>query len=258
MIITSDWIDRYNDDELDDPEKRSFRGQMKQNPLLRTEVYIDERINRLFRDDDILEMMAKVGKVTGKSGRKGFTMIHLLIAASAICLIAIGAILFFNTRSLAPQPALVRSALPVVKKEKGKADVPVKDATGNSERVTAPLELPPKSNQVLLAANFKPMAEFELLAGSVTRTTRVRLLTPDADARASAGSPVKFTWVTQANGQPVTIVLLNNLGNLVFETTPVQETFYTLQTEKLAPGLYYWKIMLPDDELAMMGKLSLF
>ena len=258
MIITSDWIDRYNDDELDDPEKRSFRKQMKENPLLRTEVYIDERINRLFRDDDILEMMTKVGKVTGKSGRNGFTMVHLLIAASTICLFVIGAILFFNQHSLTPPPARLRSALSEVNKEKGKADNPVNETIGKREKVTAPLELPTKSNQVLLAANFKPMAEFELLVGSVTRTTRVRLLTPVADARVSVGSPVRFTWLAQANGQPVTIVLLNNLGKVVFETNPVQETFYTLQTEKLAPGLYYWKIMLPDDELAMMGKLSLY
>ena len=74
--ITSDWIDRYNDDELDESEKSFFQQRMLHDPLLRTEVYIDACVNRLFKDEDVLELMRKVQSIT-KKANKSLSLIHI-------------------------------------------------------------------------------------------------------------------------------------------------------------------------------------
>ena len=110
----------------------------------------------------------------------------------------------------------------------------------------------------LLAENYKPMIQFELLVGSVTRSNQFRLIAPATNLQIDAGNPVRFEWGHQNKAHPVTIALMNNRGALVFETLLLQEDtyIYILKTKTLHKGLYYWKIMI-DDEMVIMGKLTL-
>ena len=256
--ITCDWIDRYNDDELDEFEKSFFQQQMLHNPMLRAEVYIDARLNRLFSDEDVLELMQKVQSVTKKNNQNSGLMSYMAIAASVISLLVLGAILFLVDKKPVNLPAYVRQqiTLPVKKQTQDifshnnvKSKQPPKENTSVNPREI--------SGTSLLADKYKPLAAFELLVGSVTRSTQIRLITPAAKIQIQAGIPVRFSWNSQTNQHPVSIVIINNLGTLIFEAPSLHANEYLLQTNMLLQGLYYWKIM-DEDELVMMGKLTLY
>ena len=230
---------------------------MLHDPLLRTEVYIDECVNRLFKDEDVLELMRKVQSITKKANKRSGLMNYLLIAASIISLIVVGAILHLVEKKPVALPTFARQQITLPEKKQVQNNF-----SGNSLKDKQPtkeiIPLTPRemSGKSLIAENYKPMAEFELLVGSVTRSTQIRLITPAAKIKIQAGIPVRFRWISQNDQHPVTIVLMNNLGNLIFETPSLHAHEYILKTNMLSKGLYYWKI-INDDELVIMGKLTI-
>jgi len=254
--ITSDWIDRYNEDELDAQERDFFQQRMLQNPLLRTEVRLDAQLNRFLRDKDILELMKKVQSVTRKANRGNGLMNYLLIAASVLLMIMAGSIYYLVEIKPVSHQTSVRQQM---------AHSPKKQANGHAEKgnqevkpVTEVSPVPREiSESTLLAENFKPMAEFERMVGSVTRSDQIRLVTPAARTRIQAGIPVRFTWISGNTRQPVSIVLMNNHGKLVFESPSLYAGSAVIETKGLPQGLYYWKIMF-NDELVMIGKMTLY
>ena len=257
MTITNDWIDRYNDNELNELEKSYFQQQMASNPLLRKEVYIDAQLNSFLRDEDLLELMQKVQAVAGKHNRAGRQMRYLAIAASVVCLIVLGGILYRVEKKTLSLPATEHEPTRLSLKKPQQNNV-----SGEGLKEKGPtMQLNPappvgilRSPQ--LAENYKPMAEFELMIGSVTRSTQVRLVEPIANISIKAGAPLLFRWIAQNNQSGVTIFLLSNHGEVVFETPVIREREYTFQTKGLPYGLYYWKIMC-HEELVMMGKFTL-
>ena len=258
MVITSDWIDRYHDGELGEPEKRYFLKQLDKNQLLRAEVNLDARLNSLLSDGDILELMDKVQEVTRK--RKEGTRLRkpLLVAAAIVCLLILGTLFYFIEQKPASvqtseQHQITRSLHKVEKDQV---------AVEKSKDMTPPMQaakpaVPHDHMQMpLLAENYRPMAEFELLVGSVTRSTGLKLIAPAALTVIAAGTSVRFKWISQASQPEVILMLMNNHGRLVCEIQTLHNDEYTLQTRGMPPGLYYWKIMY-EDELVTMGKITL-
>jgi hypothetical protein len=256
LKITSDWIDRYNEDELDAPERDFFQQRMLQNPLLRTEVRLDAQLNRFLRDKDILDLMKKVQSVTRKANRSSGLMNYLLIAASVLFMIMAGSIYYLvEIKPVSHQTGVRQQVAHSPKKQvPGHADKGKQDVKPVTEVNPMPREI---SGSNLLAENFKPMAEFERLVGSVTRSGQIRLATPAARTKIEAGIPVRFSWISGNTRQPVTIVLMNNRGKLVFESPSLYAASMVIETKGLPKGLYYWKIMY-IDELVMIGKITLY
>jgi len=88
--ITSEWIDRYNENDLNEDEKVLFRKRMENNPLLRTEVHIDACLNELYQDDGTLDLIKKIKNINKKTDRDEGLLWYMLIAASFLYLIAFG------------------------------------------------------------------------------------------------------------------------------------------------------------------------
>jgi hypothetical protein len=255
--ITSDWIDRYNDDELEEPERIFFLQQMADNPILRTEVHIDSRLNSFFNDEDLMDLMKKIRAVTAKPGHTATLIPSMLIAATVMCLLIFGAVVYFiekkpvlfsgfiQHQTVSPETKHDRNSKSGdnLVEQRPETDKPVVNSNGISQ-------------SWLLSENYKPMAEFELLVGSVTRSTQIKLMTPASKIKIRAGIPVRFSWISQNNQCNVTLVIVNNLGNVIFESQLLHYNEYTLQTKGMPGGLYYWKIV-QDDELVIMGKLTL-
>ena len=65
---------------------------MDENPLLRTEVDIDACLNRLYQDEGTWDLMKKIEAASNKNYRKAGKPPYLLIAASLLFLIALGAL----------------------------------------------------------------------------------------------------------------------------------------------------------------------
>ncbi|MEI7660944.1 MAG: hypothetical protein WCK34_02040 [Bacteroidota bacterium] len=258
FAITGDWIDRYNDQELGEPERSYFQQQMNNNPLLRAEVFIDSKLNTFLQDEEMLELMGRINTVALKAGKHRFLVKWLRLAAAILCLAAIGAAVYLIGRKPESAPVLSgqRTILPL---KKPVHENPLDERVVENGPLTNPLSLDKDGilREPLLADNFKPMAELELLAGSVTRAAPFRLVLPSANVTALKGLPVDFRWTPGNTRLPVNLVLLNNHGIVVFDTSCISGNEYRMETAVFPQGLYYWKIIY-DDELVFMGKLTLF
>jgi len=258
MEITNDWIDRYNENELNEEEKAFFIKRMELNPLLRTEVLIDECLNRLYQDEGTMDLMKKIHMAQQKPDRRDGRFSYLLIAASLLYLIVLGVIL----------KMVVIDQEDIVAKGQSHRDEP-----GNSpaakivsevfqKNPAAVKNLRPQtwnenSHNLYLAMNYIPLPDYELLVGSVTRSARIELRSPIAILNIQQGIPVKFKWVYQDKKVPVNIVVYDNRGRRVFETLILLDDSYKLVTKYWPGGIYYWKI-ITDEEMICMGKIILF
>ncbi len=257
MEITSDWIDRYNEHELNDEEQACFIKRMDENPLLRTEVDIDACLNRLYQDEGTWDLMKKIEAASNKNYRKAGKPPYLLIAASLLFLIALGALV--KLMQVDPAAVIVNAhgPRPIFSQKPGghvfsleflKIPAQVKNITPVTRRKI--------SSKQHLAMNYKPMASYELLVGSVTRSAHLKLVAPTATLKIPAGTTVVFTWVYQERIRPVCIVFYDNRGNQVAGTPALLEGSYKLSTKNWQGGIYYWKIIV-DEEMTFMGKIIL-
>ena len=258
MEITNDWIDRYNEDELNEEEKEFFRKRLEVNPLLRTEVYIDECLNKLYQDDGTLDLVKKIQVARQKPDRRGGKLGYLLLAASMLYLIALGFV--FNMMHHDPVDFSSNSNSDQHEKWRGPEGRHL-----SSDNLKIPVhETKPAmhkgrehSGNQYLSLNYIPLSDFELLVGSVTRSSHITIKSPAANWKITAGCDVKFEWVSQNRVIPINILFYDNAGNLVFETPALLDDSYILNTKDWPGGIYYWKIIL-DEEMILLGKLTLF
>ncbi len=256
LEITNEWIDRYNENDLTEDEKVLFRKRMEKNPLLRTEVHIDACLNKLYQDDGTLDLMKKIKNINKKTDRDE-GLWSMLIAASFLYLIAFGTMvslvridpgnlaLNLNLRSVENRLVPNAKIFPI--------DIfeglnQVKSITPDARREN--------SRKQQLALNYKPLDDFELLVGCVTRSAHLSLIAPSSILTRPSGSSVEFKWVCQGMKTPVNITFFNNRGKLVFEANEKEGESYTLVTQDWPGGVYYWKIIM-EEEMIFMGKLIL-
>jgi hypothetical protein len=108
----------------------------------------------------------------------------------------------------------------------------------------------------MLAHNYEPLPEYELLVGSVTRSHQFSLISPRLNTAIPAESEVQFSWRYGNGPGQVTIQILDNHGVMISEKHISQGRNYCLKTQGLLRGLYYWKILLGDD-MVLLGKLTI-
>jgi len=255
--ITSDWIDRYNDNELDETEKAIFQKRMVANPLLCSEVCIDARLNHFLQDNEVMDLMTKIRSVSQRNADGSRRLDSLLIAASLLCLVMIGGI-FYLLRTNMVKVDLYGQQHSEQQKQKN-AEYPVKlnyPPQFDHNYYHDSLPIIKAIHPGMIAKNFEPLAEFELLIGSVTRSYQFKLISPDMNISISAGTAVLFAWRQSGNMMPVCIVVINNHGIPVSEITIKHGNTYTLKTKGFREGLYYWKIVM-DDGMVLMGKYTI-
>jgi hypothetical protein len=242
--IPGDWIDRYNENDLNETEKAIFEEEMQANPLLRTEVSIDARLDRFLQDENLIDLMGKIHEVT-RSGSQGSSLRPMfLIAASVLFFLMTGGLFYLlRTHDAQEMPGLSgpdskQQALQIFPGDSMHGRMP------NSSN----------ANHDLLASSFEPLPEFDLLTGSVTRSHLLKVSSPPPNAAVPNGSEVMFAWDSHDTLVTVKLILLNNLGIQVSEAVIEGSRQYRLDTKGLSDGLYYWKLMA-EEEMVMMGKI---
>jgi len=257
MEITNDWIDRYNENELNEEERAFFIKRMELNPLLRTEVLIDECLNRLYQDEGTMDLMKKIQLARQKPDPRDGRFSCLLIAASLLYLLVLGVILKMvvidpddivakgQSRRDEPGNSPATKAVSVVFQKNHAAVTNPRPQTWNEN-----------SQKLYLAMNYTPLPDYELLVGSVTRSAGIELRSPIATLNIRQGTPVKFKWVYQDKRVPVNIVVYDNRGRRIFETPVLLDDSCKLVTKYWPGGIYYWKI-ITDEEMICMGKIIL-
>ena len=254
--ITSDWIDRYNENELDENERAIFCDRMRVNPLLRSEVNIDASLTRFLQDDELMDLMKKVGSASRRKEHSNRLMNPLLIAASVLALLMIGGMWYLVRTKAITSMTVANHAIQIGPKQDGRSYSRnfVNEFQHAGLPIPMPLHQPVRHD--LLAASYTPLAEFELLIGSVTRSNQFKLTSPQVEVSIPAGTEVLFTWRYYDEIVPVFIVILNNAGMPVCEIPLENASSYRLKTNSFRQGLYYWKI-ISDDDLVVMGKFTL-
>ncbi|MDZ7342158.1 MAG: hypothetical protein ONB27_12450, partial [candidate division KSB1 bacterium] len=118
-----------------------------------------------------------------------------------------------------------------------------KSATEDKQQAEPEAEL----SQVY-AMNFQPMPYLEAMIDDVTRSFSLTVLSPKINEKLSGH--ILFQW--QIDGATVaSLKILNNRGEEIFAIKPEQNQL--IFKEKLAPGLYYWKLE-SEEEVVYVGK----
>jgi len=220
----SEWIERFQLNELDQNEQIRFLSLLERNPLLRREVELDKELNTILSDENLLQLSEKFFLIRDRTGHGRNKWIPVLIAASIIFLLTIGILILVTEKGLVKkfndQPVAGKSS------EKNKGDY--------------------------LSANFIPIPEFEILIGSTTRGPSFNLKMPQSRTIISRGTDLVFEWTSAEIQNQVKIELFNNKGKKVFESLPYPGNRFTLSTTFFNPGIYYWKIII-DEELISLG-----
>jgi len=254
--VQSDWIDRYHENVLNQAELKKFTGLYEMNGVLRAEVEIDRRLNELLADPETLDFYQKINAVGHKQGRKGHQGLLWLMAASFLVLFTVGALLY-----LLGKPGPVAGSF-----DRSQERVQHSGISGTPSQESFPeLAIAEKpsivfGDKVLLpysaVSSYEVLPELELLVGAHTRTLTFRLQAPAPELQRAVGSEVVYLWENAGSGLSVTITILDNRGQCVMKTKPIEGNSYLLDTGGFQKGLYYWKITV-EDELIMLGKLKL-
>jgi hypothetical protein len=92
---------------------------------------------------------------------------------------------------------------------------------------------------------------FENLIASNYRGGNIEVLSPSLKQQFEVNQSITFNF-KGAEMTPISIKIYNNKGKKVFEKNNISSYSYTL-SEKLSPGLYYWKLIM-DNDLVYVGK----
>ena len=202
--ITSEWIDRYNDDELDEVEKAMFQNRMQSNPMLRSEVYIDACLNQFLGDYGLLDLMNKVGSASQRKTSSCSLINSILIIASVLLLSMIAGIFYLILTNTGTNTMRTLKHINHVNNRTG--DTP--DTMNNTTKflnfgALDSLPVIPLKSEHGLSENFESLAEFELLISSVTRSGQFRLISPEMTASVSAGAEVQFACNDGSGGSGI-------------------------------------------------------
>ncbi len=255
--LPGDWIDRYSNDELNESELVTFREWMRVNPILRSEVNLDASLTRFLQDAEIIDLMNKAKAVSRQKSESSPLMNFLLVAASFLCLALISGLFYhMNTRDRpAGTPARPNVSQAIQIHSENYRD---REAANVGKKQFQKLWMKTESVKPgLLADNFKPMPELELLSGSVTRSSQFVLSSPNTDLDIPADTEVLFSWKYADNEAAVMLVIMDNTGNQVSQNRLCSSGSFSLKTKGFREGLYYWKI-LTNDDLIIMGKITIY
>jgi len=113
-----------------------------------------------------------------------------------------------------------------------------------------------QETNLVLAAKYVKLPEFEALIGSMTRGANFRLLLPYGRIQIPGDSVVVFEWTAIENPSPVIIKVLDNSGKKLFESSPILANRFLLPVKNFGKGLFYWKI-IEEEELIAIGSITI-
>jgi hypothetical protein len=259
-----DWIDRFNDNELNDAELEEFRELLENDPVLRAEVRLDKELNEMLQDEGLMSLQEKISVARSNYRDKRSTGYRrLLLAASIVGIVALSVALYLivgiktsnnkvnqNTPFQALQPGKKNST----GQDAGNVIVEKRLASKDSLSVSGK-EISGRQNQMLAQAEYKPYPPFESLIGTHLRSGDFRFVNPAQGSHFNGESSIVFSWTTE-NPHALSLKIMDNHGRLIFDSHPIRGKSYTIKERTLGKGLFYFKIM-EEDEIVYFGKLMI-
>jgi hypothetical protein len=128
------------------------------------------------------------------------------------------------------------------KKPPGK--IPTAAENGKEEPVVT------KNNGSLTPLHFKVNPNLESMIDSRYRSAGIQIISPLNNSTFNVGNDIDFTWKPAPQG-PLTLKIINNKNEVAYDYKVSGGEF--VFNQKLAPGLYYWKLENQKD-LLCIGK----
>lgn len=252
----NEWIELYNSGKLEEPELSRFKSLLDTDPSLRVHVNIDRSINRILENRDLYEFLEKVKMVREQTDGRFSARRFMLAAATVMVMISVGMTMFI---------VITDGFIPfriseVIEKKSPPTPLGLSLYLLNesmSYQTISPVGRREIAKRKMLAANFIPLPEYELLVGGISRSEDFKLITPNVRLSLPRQSVITFSWHTEAAWLPLTIVVTDNRGRVLLTQCPLQGCSYQLKTDNLGAGIFYWKF-ISDEGLILMGSLTLF
>ena len=258
-----EFIDRYNNNQLQGKELEEFVELMKQNPDLREEVKLDKDLNTILADYEIIELRRKLIKNRIPQETKGPDLSFFLFAATAAILI--GLVIFgyiwlrkTDNEIMSLQHELnLDDTLSSVNQQLTFEEQIAIDRAAVDTLISRKKrgEIKP-GNDLVLTDNYSEFQLYEGMTGEVSRTASFHLLSPKSIDSYSTGNPVTFRWESKSI-KKVLIIIANNKGEQVFVSPVITGNTFQYHTSKLKGGLYYYKFV-SNDEIVYFGKFVLY
>lgn len=260
-----EWIDRFNDNELNGEELKKFLELLKNDPALRAELRLDKELNELLQDEGLLSLRKKIIEVRTKREDGGIGKKIFLLAASILVILVLSVILYLvvglktrNNKILQTNNSPA-NGLPVNKNSSpelnNRKNNPGKQQFMNDTLSMNRPGISNKQSQPLIAANYKPFPPFESLIGTHIRSEYFKLIEPFPNSHFKTKSLILFSWETDIF-HPLTVEIMDNKGQLIFDSHPVHDKSLKVPSGTLKNGLFYFKI-LKEDEIVFFGKFTI-
>lgn len=256
--MSHNWIDRYIDNDLNEAEKELFDKNLKRNVLLRIELQMDEQLNHFLEDRELIELRQKIQIIASKPYYNFRKFTIRLAAASIVCLFFFG-LSYYLLRTdpvkklQVYEPPLIASAF-----IRHGNSLNLYEGSGWDSATYEPLTNLELSSPATTDKKYQYLAEYELLVGAVTRSSWHRVISPVSDLKLSLKDSVTFKVSGDTHQANIQVVMINNQGKNVFlSSIPESKSNLVLQANRLGLGLFYWKVII-DDEIMMVGKISIF
>jgi hypothetical protein len=247
--ITSDWIDRFNEGLLNEDEIEQFNKQLSIDPMLRLETRMDAELGRLIADRDCLALMDQLNSVMKKDQILKTGVNLYVLAAGILLLLAVSAFLLYFSTVYKPVQYIGLAATQYEYQSSGNQASIAEYKQSQAGITEVPATGADALNPNRLAEVYQPFPEFDMLAGSASRSSLVWIRSPLNGSVFSQGEMIRFLW-SGSMSAGVDLVVMNNKGVKVYEKKIVDPEGFAIPGDGLPLGLLYWKIIDKDDLVA--------
>lgn len=249
-------FEKYTDGEISEAENEYLTSVLSTNSLLREEFELWKKIDKSIRKSKSIELRQKLKTIVSepsqqyKSGRFRKTLLKKWYSIAAIFVIVFVSgysVYYFTTQDQGQQftgnvtdTTSQKNASTIISDSSNIT----KDQLKKSMTESIPNDSDFKDDK-LLAMNFQESTYLESSIGQI-RSEDIEIVSPEHSFQYKKDDSIVFDWNISAT-ENIYLIILNNkekvLYNLKIDSKP-----YIL-TQKLVPGLYYWKLETDDDLL---------
>lgn len=258
--FSSDWIDRFRDNDLNEVEKLLFLEHLKHNPELRREFELDKQFDRLMGDADTLEFLEILKSLPYRKEMVKKRIHRLLTAATIVGFLTFGSGYLLIHQLIKEEPSVTTLNNRELN-DTGLNAEPVKFFSGSPDPESGSSREKPRydSGKPNDDDLYQPLQEYEWLVGAQYRDGTPELAFPAPDTSISLNGSINFRWYLNSGEEDdVSFVIVNNKGKVVRESVFNRDVQgLSIQATTLGPGLFYWKLIVADN-IAGMGKMTIF
>jgi hypothetical protein len=248
----NEWICRYNDGDLHDPELSSFLKMVSSDRNIQRELILDRKLDEILSDTDLMAFRKIMLNCCWKKSRPWYYN-SLLIAATLLALVSVCTIWLIVKK---PGHADLTGSGRVALKHPGNTTSKIVKKPMLSMTVKSPPEPGNKMAQdAVKESAYVPLAYLERLCGESLRAEHLKIISPLPGSEFKKNREIRFEWETTVCSGCI-LEILDNKGKVITLLEVDGSGIQIFNAGSFSRGLYYWKL-LDHENLLYIGKFSL-